>query len=119
MAALAADTSEESHLALQTSASFFEKFELHESQELLANAAAHWMLSTEDFRLPTDPPLGIITTMQTSVEPFLVLMMPVIDDDGPLDMELDLREIHQVQDNFVFVFNDVLTYYYLYQIIRI
>jgi hypothetical protein len=39
---------------------FFEKYDRYDSQELVACAMTHWLLSNEDFRLPTDPPMGII-----------------------------------------------------------
>ena len=54
---------EEAHQAAQFSRnalSFFEKYDRYDCQELLAYASTHWMLSNEDFRLPTDPPMGLI-----------------------------------------------------------
>ena len=44
----------------RSAVSFFEKFERYECQEVLAYSSTHWMLSNEDFRLPTDNPMGLI-----------------------------------------------------------
>ena len=58
------EPTEADNFALRTSAAFFEKIEGYDRQELLAYQSSHWMLSLEDFKNPTDPPMGIISQMQ-------------------------------------------------------
>ena len=46
-----ADSSEQDEaFALRNAASFFEKFERYECQELLGYNSSHWMLSSDDFK---------------------------------------------------------------------
>lgn len=78
--------------ASRMAASFFEKFERYDSQECLSHTSSHWMLSTEDFRVPTEPPLGLISGMGNINEFFAMLLVPEEED---VDV-LDLREVHQV-----------------------
>ena len=99
---------EEDHAASRDSATFFEKYGKYERQELLSYTASHWQLSTEDFKAPTEPCLGIISHMQNVVEFTSMLLFPV--DEGI--NQLDLREIHQIVKELtlgIFVFNQVPT----------
>ena len=56
---------EDEGFAQRVVASFFEKFERYESQELLGHFASHWLLSSDDYKVPTEPPSGLITQLQT------------------------------------------------------
>lgn len=57
---------EEAHQTIilaRIAASYFEKFDRYDLQELLAYSSTNWMLSSEDFRLPTDQPVGLIRSI--------------------------------------------------------
>lgn len=90
---------------LRNMQNFFEKYERYECQELLSSSSYHWMLSSEEYRLPTDPPAGLISRMYPPSENHAVLLMPL---DSDPQFELDYREIHQVIRELVlgiFMFN--------------
>ena len=84
--------------AQRQAASFLEKFERSECQELLASASSHWLLSSEDFKLPTEPPDGIISHMNRISGFNFMLLMPV-EEGLPM---LDLREVHQIVRELTF-----------------
>ena len=84
--------------AHRNAASFLEKFERYESQELLANASTHWILSTDDFKNPTEPANGLITSMGLITGFNFLLMLPV-EEGLP---HLDLREVHQIVRELTF-----------------
>ncbi len=84
--------------AHRSAASFLEKFERYESQELLAWASSHWMLSGDDFKLPTEPASGLISSMLQIKEFNYVFLMPEGVDIPPLDM----REVHQILRELTF-----------------
>lgn len=85
------DANDES-FALRNAASFFEKFERYDCQELLTFISSHWMLSTDDFKVPTEPPLGLITQMAPMNEFVAMILFPEEEGIEPLD----LRELHQI-----------------------
>lgn len=80
-----------SHLQ-RNALNFLEKFDWYDLRELLAYQSTHWMLSTDDYRIQTDPPLGLITNINPQNSNSCVLLMPVEEDVPPLDY----REIHQI-----------------------
>lgn len=84
--------------ALRHVSTFIEKFERYECQELLSFASTHFMLSTDDFKVPTEPPLGVITGMQPIQEFNVMLLMPC--EEGI--EKLDLREVHQIVRELTF-----------------
>ena len=67
------------------------KWEL-ECAELLSHASSHWLLSTDDFKIATEPPCGLITEITNFHEHEAFILMPA--EDGISQM--DLREIHQI-----------------------
>ncbi|XP_070566344.1 ankyrin and armadillo repeat-containing protein-like isoform X3 [Ptychodera flava] len=78
--------------ANRIAAAFFEKYERAEVQEMLAYTSYHWYLSADEFKVPIDPPKGLIASMKPISENHVVFLMPVRDDIQPLDF----REIHQI-----------------------
>ena len=76
----------------RNAAAFFERFDRYESQELLSYASSHWMLSNDDFKYPTEPPLGLISNINKVSDFSVICLLPV--EDG-MDC-LDLREVHQI-----------------------
>lgn len=90
--------SEEDILAQQSArqaSNYFEKFDRYDCQELLAHSSTHWMLSNEDFRLPTDPPVGLITSINPTGSNYSVILFPE-DADVAENQPLDYRELHQI-----------------------
>ncbi|XP_077978159.1 ankyrin and armadillo repeat-containing protein-like [Glandiceps talaboti] len=83
--------------ANRIAAAFFEKFERAEVQEMLAYTSYHWYLSADEFKVPIDPPKGLIASMKPVSENHCVFLMPVRDDIQPLDF----REIHQIVRDLV------------------
>ena len=77
--------------AIRYALSFFEKYDRYDCQELLAYQSAHWLLSTDDFKVPTEPPVGIISNMLITGNNF-VLMIP----EDPTIPPMDYREVHQI-----------------------
>ena len=85
--------------AMRYVATFFEKYERYELQELLGHAKTHYMLSMEDFKVPMDPPHGVITNMLPIGNTFTaVLLVPEDPSISPLDM----REVHQIMRELTF-----------------
>ena len=82
----------ESDLFTKNASAFFEKFERYDCQELLARASTHWMLSTDDFKYPTEAPSGLISQMPNITDSNIFCLIPVEDDVE----QLDLREFHQI-----------------------
>lgn len=74
---------------------FYEKFDRYESQELVGWQTTNWLLSTEDFKLPTDTPYGLIEKTPNVAENYMVLLAPVSDNLDGL-APLDFRELHQI-----------------------
>ena len=102
------EQAEEDNFALRNSAAFFEKYDRYEQQELLSYAASHWQLSTDDFKAPTEPPLGLITHMQLYQEFTSLFMLPVDENVESIDM----REVHQIVRELtygIYVLNQVPT----------
>ena len=66
--------------AFREAMGFFEKYERYESQELLAYTASHWMLSSDDFKLPTEPATGLISQMFPISNNTVFLLVP--EDQG-------------------------------------
>ncbi|XP_064647682.1 ankyrin and armadillo repeat-containing protein-like isoform X2 [Lineus longissimus] len=81
-----------SNIAARNAIGYFERYERYECQELLAYSSSHWMLSTDDFKLPTEPPSGLISAMPPIAQNSCVFMVP----EDPDVAALDLREIHQI-----------------------
>lgn len=71
---------------------YFEKFSRHECQELLSFVSTHWMLSTDDFKIPTEPPSGLITEIRKIDGMEFTILVP----EEEFKAALDLREIHQI-----------------------
>lgn len=72
--------------------SYFEKFERYECQELLAYTSTHWTLSTDDFKLPTEPPAGLVSAVNPLHSNRCLILLPVKEGMTPLCY----REIHQI-----------------------
>lgn len=85
--------------ALRHVASFFEKFERYELQELLATAQTNYMLSTDDLKIPTDPPSGLITNMISIGNTYCAV---VLFPEDPTLPTLDMREVHQIVRELTF-----------------
>ena len=86
------DDSKDDGSAFRMASAYLEKFERYECQELLAFATSHWLLSTEDFKLPTEPPHGLASSMLPINGMTYAILLPVQEDVPPLDM----REVHQL-----------------------
>ena len=55
---------------------FFEKYERYECQELLGCVGSNWMLSTDEFRLPTESPAGMISQLPSNISDLCVILVP-------------------------------------------
>ena len=97
MAAQAEGEKTEEQIQTQTIArnalNFIDRFERYDCQELLGYVQTHWMLSTEDFRYPTDPPMGLISNINPQNSNTSVILIPEEVDCG---QPLDYRELHQI-----------------------
>lgn len=85
-------------------ASFFEAFDQYDCQEIIAFYQSHWMLSSEDFKFQTDPPMGMISRLNPGNSNSCILLLPEEPDVPPLDY----REVHQIVRELTFgicVFN--------------
>lgn len=71
---------------------FIEKFERYDCQEMLGYMQTHWMLSMEDFRFSTDPPMGLISNINPQNSNTCVILIPEEENVQPLDY----RELHQI-----------------------
>lgn len=71
---------------------FDQRFDRVEEQELLAEMNCHWLLSTDDFKVPIDHPQGIITQMSPMNDNSMILLVPF--DESVAD--IDYRELHQI-----------------------
>jgi len=71
---------------------YIEKFERYECQENLGYMQTHWMLSTDDFRYPTDAPMGLISNINPQNSNTCVILIPEEEHSQPLDY----RELHQI-----------------------
>ena len=60
----------------------FDQLERYDSQELLAFSMAHWMLSTDVFRMSTDQPQGLISNISGPKDDTAVILFPV-DEQCP------------------------------------
>lgn len=80
--------------AIQLAAAFFERYKGYDHQELLGYITSNYLLSSDDFKVPIDQPLGIISQLGASqvTEPCCYILIPV-DESLP---HLDLRELHQI-----------------------
>jgi len=99
-AAVTAQATAEENFAARHVATFFEKFERdhYECQELLSHTDKHWLLSTEEHRAgigvarsghtgsSIEPPPGLIARMSSLHDSRLILLVPVEDYNGNLDM---------------------------------
>ncbi|GFO42024.1 ankyrin and armadillo repeat-containing protein-like, partial [Plakobranchus ocellatus] len=68
-----------------------ERYERYDSQEILAFSMAHWMLSGDVYRLPTDPPKGMVSNINPK-DDLAVVMVPVDETVPPMCY----REIHNI-----------------------
>ncbi|RUS87780.1 hypothetical protein EGW08_004445 [Elysia chlorotica] len=68
---------------------YLERFERYDSQEILSFSMAHWMLSGDVYRLPTDPPQGMVSNINPKHD-LAVVLFPVDETISPLCY----REIH-------------------------
>ncbi|XP_076439158.1 ankyrin and armadillo repeat-containing protein-like [Babylonia areolata] len=68
--------------------SYLEKLDRYDCQELLAFASSNWLLSNEDFRMPFEPPNGVVSFNSNSC----VILFPVNPDVPPIDY----RELHNL-----------------------
>lgn len=84
----------EAQFSAQLSAGFFERYKGYEFQELLAFITSSYLLSSDDFKMPIDQPLGIITQLPSPQlsDPHCYFLMPV-EEDLP---HFDMREVHQI-----------------------
>ncbi|CAD5114678.1 DgyrCDS3724 [Dimorphilus gyrociliatus] len=73
---------------------FLSKLSQFDKYELCSQQSSHWMLSTNDFKVPTEPPLGIITSMIPISGNSSVVLLPTLDNSE--DDVLDIRLIHQM-----------------------
>ena len=71
---------------------FIDKYDRVEVQELLSQMNCNWLLSLEDFKLPTEHPSGLISQMTQLSEDHIFILLPY----DPSIKELDYREIHQI-----------------------
>ncbi|XP_052802485.1 ankyrin and armadillo repeat-containing protein-like isoform X4 [Mya arenaria] len=71
---------------------YIEKYERYECQENLGFMQTHWMLSTDDFRYPTDAPMGLISNINPQNSNTSVILIPEEEHSQPLDY----RELHQI-----------------------
>ncbi|KAI0239359.1 Ankyrin and armadillo repeat-containing protein [Lamellibrachia satsuma] len=83
---------EEAEFAQRMVAVFFEKFSRFQLQEFLGYTSSNWMLSTDDIKVPSELPLGLISQMLSFTENFAMYLIPADDSIDSLDM----REIHQI-----------------------
>lgn len=73
---------------------FLSKLSQFDKYELCSQQSSHWLLSTNDFKVPTEPPLGIITSMMPINGNSSVVLLPTIDNsEGDV---LDIRLVHQL-----------------------
>lgn len=79
------------HFARQA-LTYFERYDRYDAQELLAFSSTHWMLSNEDFRLPTDPPMGLISNVNPQYTNHCILLLP----ENPSLPPIDYRELHTI-----------------------
>lgn len=97
-------------MAARHVAAFFEKFEhdRYECQELLQYTVANLHMPIEDFKVPIDPPLGVISNISPISEFRVMLLLPQEEGIEAIDM----REVHQIVKeltNGIFVFNQTPT----------
>lgn len=78
--------------AVRNIVGFIEKYDRVEAQELLSQMSSHWLLSTEDVKLPIEHPYGLISQMAPLNDDHVMLLVPY-DEDVQF---LDYREIHQI-----------------------
>ena len=76
--------------AQRNASAFLEKYERYDLQELLAFTSTNWLLSTEDFKASTEPPPGLISSLNAIHDPNCLILIP---HDS---QSLDFREIHQI-----------------------
>ncbi|KAK6172108.1 hypothetical protein SNE40_018060 [Patella caerulea] len=86
------DEAQQISLMARNAISFFERYDNYECQELLEYSTRHWMLSTDDFKFPTDPPVGLISNVNPTNSNKSILLLPVDETVTPLDY----REVHQI-----------------------
>lgn len=81
------------------------KWEL-ECAEMLSHACSHWLLSTDDFKVQTEPPCGLISEISNFHDNVAYVLMPL--EEGI--EQLDLREVHQIVKELtvgIFVLNQL------------
>ena len=62
---------------------YLERFERYDSQEILSYSMAHWMLSGDVYRLPTDPPQGMVSNINPKHD-LAVVLFPVDESISPM-----------------------------------
>ncbi|XP_055872246.1 ankyrin and armadillo repeat-containing protein-like [Biomphalaria glabrata] len=87
--------SEDEALALQQYARvasvYLDKLERYDSQELLSSSMAHWLLSNDIFRMPTEQLMGLVSQLNP-VNDTSILLFPVDESISPLCY----REVHNI-----------------------
>lgn len=86
------EQNQQSQPAVRNILGFMDKYDRVEQQELLAQMTCHWLLSTEDFKIPIEQPPGIVSQLRQISEDHLLVLLPYEPDITPPDY----REIHQV-----------------------
>lgn len=100
----------EESLAARHVAAFFEKFERdrYECQELLWYTITNLFMPTDDLKLATEPPLGIVTHVAPVSDSRMMFLVP---QESGID-SLDMRVVHQIVKELtygIFVFNQTPT----------
>ncbi|OWF40013.1 ankyrin and armadillo repeat-containing protein-like isoform X3 [Mizuhopecten yessoensis] len=83
----------------RSAATYFERFGHYECQELLGWQQSHWMLSTDEFKHPTDPPMGMISQLNPGNSNSCLVLIPAEESET---LPLDYREVHQIIQELTF-----------------
>lgn len=73
-------------------ASFFNKYERNDRNELIKHLQTNWLLSLDDFKNEREKPKGLISDIDPKNSNSLVILIPEEEGLKPLDY----REIHQI-----------------------
>ena len=96
-------SSDEAFLAgtlIRSATSYFERFEdRYDCQELLGWQQSNWLLSTDEFKHPTDPPVGLINQLSPGNSNSCILLIPAEEHES---LPLDYREFHHVLQELVY-----------------
>uniref|UniRef100_A0A2C9LDX1 Uncharacterized protein n=1 Tax=Biomphalaria glabrata TaxID=6526 RepID=A0A2C9LDX1_BIOGL len=70
---------------------YLDKLERYDSQELLSSSMAHWLLSNDIFRMPTEQLMGLVSQLNP-LNDTSILLFPVDESISPLCY----REVHNI-----------------------